>query len=52
VAALDPIRTRYHELMEDPGELARLLRIGADRAREVASATLARAHTNIGLLPA
>ena len=52
LAALDPIRARYHELMDDPGELARLLRVGADKAREVASATLARAHANIGLLPA
>ncbi len=52
VAVLDPIRARYHELMDDPGELARLLRVGSDKAREVASATLARAHANIGLLPA
>jgi len=52
VAALDPIRVRYHELMDDPGELARLLRVGADKAREVASTTLDRAHRNIGLLPA
>ena len=52
LAVLDPIRTRYHELIDDPGELARLLRVGADKAREVASATLDRAHRNIGLLPA
>jgi tryptophanyl-tRNA synthetase len=52
LAVLDPIRARYHELMADPGELARLLRVGSDKAREVAAATLARAHTNIGLLPA
>jgi tryptophanyl-tRNA synthetase len=52
VATLDPIRVRYHELMDDPGELARLLRVGADKAREVATATLDRAQHNIGLLPA
>lgn len=52
LAALDPIRTRYHELMDDPGELARLLRFGADKAREVATVTLERAQANIGLLPA
>jgi tryptophanyl-tRNA synthetase len=52
LAVLDPIRVRYLELLDDPGELARLLRVGADKAREVASATLARAHANIGLLPA
>jgi tryptophanyl-tRNA synthetase len=52
LAVLDPIRARYLELIDDPGELARLLRVGSDKAREVASATLARAHANIGLLPA
>ncbi|MGB7878404.1 MAG: tryptophan--tRNA ligase [Ilumatobacteraceae bacterium] len=52
LAALDPIRTRYHELMNDPGELARLLRVGADKARTVAAATLDRAREHIGLLPA
>src|SRR6056297_1715180 len=52
LAVLDPIRTRYFELLDDRGELARLLRVGADKAREVASATLERAHTNIGMLPA
>ncbi len=52
LAVLDPIRERYTELMEDRGELARLLRIGAERARGVASATLDRAYTNIGMLPA
>ncbi|MEM9042257.1 MAG: tryptophan--tRNA ligase [Actinomycetota bacterium] len=52
VATLDPIRTRYFELMEDRGELSRLLRVGADKAREVASATLDRVHSAIGMLPA
>ncbi|MGI9645471.1 MAG: tryptophan--tRNA ligase [Ilumatobacteraceae bacterium] len=52
LAVLDPIRTRYLELMDDRGELARLLRVGADKAREVASATLDRTQQAIGLLPA
>ena len=52
LAVLDPIRARYHELMDDPGELARLLAVGAGKARTVASATLERAHRSIGLLPA
>jgi tryptophanyl-tRNA synthetase len=52
LAVLDPIRIRYAELMEDRGELARLLRVGAGRAREVAAATVERAYTNIGMLPA
>ena len=52
VATLEPIRTRYLELLDDRGELARLLRVGADKAREVATATLDRAQRAIGMLPA
>lgn len=51
ISVVEPIRNRYHELMGDRGELARLLRIGNERARAVAGATLSRAHANIGLLP-
>ena len=51
IALVDPIRARYHELMNDKGELARLLKIGNQRAREVASQTLDRAHRAIGLMP-
>ncbi len=52
VATLEPIRARYLELIDDRGELTRLLRVGADKAREVASATLDRAQRAIGMLPA
>ncbi|MEM1334241.1 MAG: tryptophan--tRNA ligase, partial [Actinomycetota bacterium] len=52
LAVLDPIRARYLELMDDRGELARLLRVGADKARGVAAATLDRAQSAIGMLPA
>ncbi len=38
--------------MADPGELQSLLRKGADKARTVAAATLARAQSAIGLAPA
>jgi tryptophanyl-tRNA synthetase len=48
---LAPIRLRYHELMNDRGELARLVRQGDARAELVAAATLARTHNAIGLLP-
>jgi tryptophanyl-tRNA synthetase len=51
IALVDPIRARYHELMSDKGELARLLKIGNQRAREVAAQTLDRAHRAIGLMP-
>lgn len=49
VAALTPIRTRYEELVADPGELERLLAAGAERAREVARATIAEVRTAVGL---
>jgi tryptophanyl-tRNA synthetase len=52
VALLEPIQARYTELMADPAELTRLLRVGATKAREVAAATLGRAYTAIGFLPA
>ncbi|MEY2754427.1 MAG: tryptophanyl-tRNA synthetase [Actinomycetota bacterium] len=52
VELLRPIQARYHELMADPGELQSLLRKGADKARTVAAATLARAQSAIGLAPA
>ena len=50
-ALLRPIQTRYTELMTDRGELASLLRKGADKATEVAAATLDRAYNAIGFLP-
>ena len=48
---LRPIQTRYHELMADPAELSKLLALGKERASKVAQATLARAHSAIGLYP-
>jgi len=51
VAVLEPIQARYRELIDDPAELARLLGIGSDKARTVASATLQRAYDAIGLVP-
>ena len=51
VELVRPIQARYHELMDDRGELTRLLRVGADKAGAVARATLQRAYDHIGLLP-
>ena len=51
IAVIDPIRSRYNELMNDKGQLAQLLKIGNQRAREVAARTLDRTHKAIGLLP-
>jgi len=52
VALLEPIQARYHELIGDPAELARLLRFGSEKARAVAAATLDRVYSAIGLVPA
>lgn len=51
IALIDPIRTRFYDLMNDKAELARLLSIGNQRAREVAATTLDRAHRAIGFMP-
>jgi tryptophanyl-tRNA synthetase len=50
-ASFTPIAQRTHELLADPGELDRILRVGADRANEVAEATLAAVYDRIGLVP-
>ena len=49
VDSLEPIRTRYDELMGDKAELESLLRQGAERAASVANATLAEVRRRIGL---
>lgn len=52
VEMLRPLQERYRELLADRGQLAALLRQGAEKARAVASVTLKRAYDAIGLLPA
>jgi tryptophanyl-tRNA synthetase len=49
VDGLAPTRRRYLELMGDLGELGRLLRVGADKAAEVAEATMAEVRRRVGL---
>ena len=49
---LEPIQARYFELLNDQGELMRLLHKGNARAKEVASKTLSRAQKAIGFLSA
>ncbi|SDK38513.1 tryptophan--tRNA ligase [Arthrobacter sp. ok362] len=51
VEFLTPLRNRTNELMADPAELDRLLAQGAERAREIASVTLARVYERMGFLP-
>ena len=52
IAMLEPIQARYFELLNDQGELMRLLHKGNARAKEVASTTLSRAQKAIGFLSA
>ena len=46
-----PYRDRTLALLADPAELDRILAEGAERARDVASTTLARVYDRVGLLP-
>jgi len=48
---LTPIRDRANELLNDPAELDRLLALGADKAREIASVTLRDVYAKVGFLP-
>lgn len=50
IERLRPVQERYAELEADPAETARLLQIGADKATEIASATVSRVRSSIGLL--
>ena len=52
VEALRPIQQRFAELSADPAELDRVLAAGRERASGVADATLQRARTALGFLPA
>lgn len=51
VELLDPIRKTTHDLLSDPAELDRILASGADKAEKIATATLAKVHDALGLLP-
>ncbi len=51
VAEFGPVRERALELLADPAELDRVLAVNADRANELAEATLARAYDRVGFLP-
>lgn len=50
VESLGPVRERTLQLLADPAELDRILAGNAERASEVAEATLARAYDAIGFL--
>jgi tryptophanyl-tRNA synthetase len=50
VALLAPIQGRYREIRDDPGELQRLLALGADRARAASAPTLERMYELMGFV--
>jgi tryptophanyl-tRNA synthetase len=52
VDAFAPIRERTDKLLSDEAELDRLLAVGAERARAIATATMARVRDRVGFLPA
>lgn len=47
---LRPIRDRALELLQDEAHLVQILHAGADKARAVASATVAQSYKNLGLV--
>jgi tryptophanyl-tRNA synthetase len=48
IALLEPIQARYREVREDPGELHRLLALGADKARAASRPTLEGMYERMG----
>ena len=50
IELLTPIQTRYRALSSDPAETARLLGLGAAKARGTAAGVMARAREAIGLV--
>ena len=51
LAFAEPFQTRVHELLDDAAELDRLMAAGADRARDVAAATVAAVYERVGFVP-
>ncbi|MFD3448452.1 tryptophan--tRNA ligase [Microbacteriaceae bacterium 4G12] len=45
-----PVRERTLELLDDPAELDRMLAVNAERANEIAEATIATVYDRVGLL--
>ncbi len=50
VEFIAPIQKRTKEYLDDPGQLDKVLAIGADKARAVAAPTLAKVYDRIGFL--
>jgi tryptophanyl-tRNA synthetase len=50
IELLEPFRTRFHEIRDDPGELQRLLALGAEKAAEVSRPTLETMYERMGFV--
>jgi len=50
VEVLEPIQRRYFDLRDDPGELTRLLRLGAEKARTASAPTLGAMYARMGFV--
>lgn len=50
VEVLNPIRTRTLALMDDRAELLRMLKVGSEKANQVADKTLANVYSALGLI--
>ena len=50
IAFVEPIQQRVNELMIDPAELESLMRQGSQRARDIASTTVADVHSKVGFV--
>jgi len=50
VEYLRPVRTRTFELLADPGHLAAILKIGAEKAEDVAKKTISDVYERIGFV--
>jgi tryptophanyl-tRNA synthetase len=49
IELLRPVQKRYAELAADPGATAKILALGADKARQTAAATMVRVRDRLGL---
>lgn len=50
VETLKPVQSKYQELMQDRGELDRILAKNAERARNLAAPTLAKVYERVGFI--
>jgi tryptophanyl-tRNA synthetase len=50
IALLEPFQTRFREVRDDPGELQRLLALGAEKAADVSRPTLETMYERMGFV--